>query len=111
MSRVARVTPKLFGLSTDVYSPGQGDFALSLTQCSPADPDGVLLPAHGDRLLVCTGGEVTVVNNAGQALRLQRGDVMYAGDADGDLHVLGTGEVAQAYQPTDEDAGVLTDLV
>lgn len=112
MSRVARVTPKLFGPSTDVYSPGQGDFALSLTQCSPADdPLGVLLPATGNRLLVCTGGEVSVTNGAGDTLQLQRGDVMYAGEGDGELRVLGTGEVAQAYRPTDEDAGVLTDLV
>jgi mannose-6-phosphate isomerase len=111
MSRVARVTPRLFGLSTDVFSPGQGDFALSLTQCSPADPDGVLLPARSDRLLVCTGGEVTLTNNAGETLRMQRGDVAYAGETDGDLHVLGTGEVAQAYRPSGEDAGVLTDLV
>lgn len=111
MSRVARVTPRLFGLSTDVFSPGPGDFALSLTQVSPADSEGVLLPAHGDRLLVCTGGEVIVANLAGETLRLRRGDVAYAGDADGSLHVVGTGEVAQAYQPTDADTGVLTDIV
>ncbi|HJQ06480.1 MAG TPA: mannose-6-phosphate isomerase, class I [Nocardioides sp.] len=112
MSRVARVMPRLFGLSTDVFSPGQGDFALSLTQCSPADdPDGVLLPARGDRLLVCTGGEVTLINSAGEKLLLQRGDVAYAGEGDRDLHLLGTGEVAQAYRPSDEAVGVLTDLV
>ena len=111
MSRVARVTPQPFGPTTDVYSPGHGDFALSLTQVSPADPDGVLLPARGNRLLVCTGGEVTVRNHAGETLRLQRGDVAYAGESDGELHVVGTGEVAQAYQPTGEEPAVLTDLV
>jgi mannose-6-phosphate isomerase len=111
MSRVARVTPRLFGASTDVFSPGPGDFALSLTQCSPADPDGILLPAHGHRLLVCTGGEVIVTNEQGDGLRLRRGDSAYAGPDDGDLHVIGTGEIAQAYQPTEADTGVLTDLV
>ncbi|GAB2974681.1 mannose-6-phosphate isomerase, class I [Nocardioides montaniterrae] len=111
MSRVARVTPRLFGTSTDVFSPGQGDFALSLTQCSPADPDGILLPARGHRLLVCTGGEAIVTNEAGEGLRLRRGDSAYAGPDDGDLHVIGTGEIAQAFQPRDEVVGVLTDLV
>ncbi|MCL2541982.1 MAG: mannose-6-phosphate isomerase, class I [Nocardioidaceae bacterium] len=114
MSRVSRVTPNLFGLSTDIFAPRQGDFALSLTQCSPADPDGLLLPGQGHRLMVCTGGEVIVTNTEGDGLRLQRGDVAYAGPADGDVHVIGTGELAQAYRPTDDDAAriaVLTDLV
>ena len=112
MSRVARVTPtQLFPLPTDVFSPGDGDFALSVTQCSPADPDGVPLPAHGHRILVCTGGDVTLTNAAGESLRLQRGDAAYADEADGKLTVVGTGEVAQAFRPMDEVVPALTYLV
>jgi mannose-6-phosphate isomerase len=100
MSRVARVSPDLFGTSTDVFEPGDGHFGLAVSQTSPADVDGVLLPDGGPRILVCTGGEVEVVNAAGEAVRLTRGAVLYAGPEDGDLRLRGTGEVAQAYQPT-----------
>ncbi|MEQ6901063.1 mannose-6-phosphate isomerase, class I [Nocardioides sp. YIM 152588] len=111
MSRVARVTPELFGFSTDVYRPGLGDFALSVTQTSQAEPTGVVLPATGQRILVCTAGDVAVVNGSGESLWLERGDAAYADDSDGILRVVGTGEVAQAYQPEDAHAGKLTDLV
>lgn len=110
MSRVARVTPRLFGTSTDVYSPTE-DFALSITQSSQADPAGVALPASGPRLLVCTGGEVALLNERDQMLHLRRGDTAFADDSDGDLRVVGTGEVAQAYRPTGDDANELLDLV
>ena len=102
MSRVARVSPELFGTNTDVFEPGGGEFGLAVCQVSPADIEGVELPETGARIIVCTGGEVTVVNAAGEALRLVRGGVLYAGESDGVLHVRGSGEVAQAYQPTDE---------
>ncbi|MFC5727459.1 MULTISPECIES: mannose-6-phosphate isomerase, class I [Nocardioides] len=110
MSRVARVTPRLFGASTDVFSP-TADFALSITQSSQADPGGVTLPASGPRLLVCTGGEVALLNERDQMLHLRRGDTAFADDSDGELRVVGTGEVAQAYRPTGDDAAELLDLV
>lgn len=111
MSRVSRVTPRQFGFSTDVFSPGVGDFALSMTQSSQAEPAGAVLPERGKRILVCTGGEVALVNELGESLWLQRGDAAYADAMDGALRVVGTGEVAQAYQPTDGQASQLTDLV
>jgi len=101
MSRVARVSPDLFGTSTDVFEPGDGLFGLAVSQTSPADVDGVLLPDGGPRILVCTGGEVEVANAAGEAVRLTRGAVLYAGPEDGELRLRGTGEVAQAYRPTE----------
>ena len=98
MSRVARVTPQLFGTSTDVFSPTR-EFALSMTQSSQADPAGVTLPASGQRLLMCTGGEVALLNERDEVLHLRRGDAAYADQGDGTLRVVGTGEVAQAYAP------------
>ncbi|AJR18697.1 mannose-6-phosphate isomerase, class I [Pimelobacter simplex] len=109
MSRVARVSPQLFGTSTDIFSPNR-EFALSVTQSSQADPAGVILPASGPRLLVCTGGEVALLNERDEMLHLRRGDAAYADDNDGELRIVGTGEVAQAYAP-DGAAGRLDDLL
>ncbi|WP_182377778.1 mannose-6-phosphate isomerase, class I [Nocardioides sp. WS12] len=109
-SRAARVEPQVVNYSTDVFIPGH-EFALSVTQSSPADPAGVTLPAAGSRLLVCTDGAVAVVNARGDILRLQRGDAAYAEDADGALRVLGTGEVAQAFVPAGAETGQLFDLL
>ena len=109
MSRVARVTPQLFGMSTDVFSPTR-EFALSMTQSSQADPAGVALPAAGPRLLMCTGGEVALFNARDEMLHLRRGDAAYADDGDGQLRIVGTGEVAQAYAPGGA-AGRLDDLL
>ena len=111
MTRVARVTPELFGFSTDVYRPGLGDFALSVTQISQAEPTGAELPARGQRILVCTAGEVALANERGETLWLARGESAFADDSDGVLRVVGTGEIAQAYQPTDAREGRMTDLV
>lgn len=109
MSRVARVMPQLFGTSTDVFSPTR-EFALSLTQSSQAEPAGVILPASGPRLLMCTGGEVALLNERDEMLHLRRGDAAYAGKGDGQLRIVGTGEVAQAYAPG-AAAGRLDDLL
>ncbi|WP_158296477.1 mannose-6-phosphate isomerase, class I [Nocardioides albidus] len=109
-SRAARVEPIVFNYSTDVFSPC-GDFALSVTQSSPADPAGVVLPASGPRLLICTGGAVALANRRDEVLRLGRGDVAYADDSDGELRVGGTGEVAQAFVPTTDSRGQLFDLI
>ncbi|MBC7596145.1 MAG: mannose-6-phosphate isomerase, class I [Kineosporiaceae bacterium] len=100
MSRVARVTPEPWGFSTEVFSPDVDEFALSVTQCSYAEPDGTLLPSNGRRILVCTGGEVTLANELGERRNMQRGDAVYAGPEDGSLRIIGIGEVAQAYEPT-----------
>jgi len=100
MSRLARVTPEQWGFSTEVFSPDVDEFALTVTQCSYADPDGTALPDLGRRILLCTGGEVTLLNEHGQSLDLERGDSVYAGPNDGALRIIGLGEVAQAYEPT-----------
>ncbi|MEJ7635966.1 mannose-6-phosphate isomerase, class I [Aeromicrobium sp.] len=112
MSRLARVTPEPFGFSTDVFSPDVREFALAVSQCSRAEPAGTLLPAAAQRIVVCTGGEVEVVSSSGERLKLGRGDSVFAGPDDGEIRVVGTGEVAQAYTPTpDTVAGELIDLV
>ncbi|MBM9458373.1 mannose-6-phosphate isomerase, class I [Nocardioides sp. zg-536] len=109
MSRVARVTPQLFGTSTDVFAPSR-DFALSITQSSQAEPAGVVLPAQGQRLFVCTGGEVALINAREEMIHLRRGDAGFADDTDGEIRVIGTGEVAQAFAPSGA-AGRLDDLI
>lgn len=112
MSRLARVTPEPFGFSTEIFNPDVDEFALAVSQCSKAEPGGTLLPPASRRIVVCTGGEVELVNATGQQLKLGRGDSVYAGPEDGDIHVLGTGEVAQAYAPgPDAPVGELVDLV
>ena len=100
MSRAARVTPDALGLSTEVFGPDVEEFALSITQASYAEPNGAILPDQGQRIVICTGGEVTLVNAGGSSLKLTRGDSVYAGPDDGALRIFGLGEVAQAYQPT-----------
>jgi mannose-6-phosphate isomerase len=112
MSRLARVTPEPFGLSTDIFHADVDEFVLAVSQCSRAEPQGTLLPAAPHRIVLCTGGEVELVSSAGERLTLGRGDSVYAGPDDGDLRVLGTGEVAQAYTPdADQPVGRLVDLV
>lgn len=112
MSRLARVEPTQHGLSTDVFSPGLSEFALSMTQSSQAEPEGAPLPDDGRRIVLCTGGEVELVNEQGERVVLRRGEAVYADADDGVLHVLGTGEVAQAYTPTaGSEPTRLTDLV
>lgn len=112
MSRLARVTPEQFGFSTDVFNPDVSEFALAVTQSSKAEPEGVLLPPAPHRIVVCTGGEVELVNAAGDHLKLARGDSVYAGPDDGDVRVVGTGEVAQAFTPRPDDpTAELVDLV
>lgn len=100
MSRVARVAPEQWGFSTDVFSPDVDEFALSMTQCSFIEHNGTVLPNSGRRLILCTGGEVTLLNAAGESFDLKRGDSVYAGPEDGVLRIFGIGEVAQAYEPT-----------
>jgi mannose-6-phosphate isomerase len=112
MSRLARVTPEQRGFSTDVFSPAVEEFALSVTQCSRAEPDGARLPDAPQRIVVCTGGVVELVNEHGDTETLQRGESVYADSSDGSLRGIGTGELAQAYTPTPETPdAALTDLV
>ncbi|WP_165570442.1 mannose-6-phosphate isomerase, class I [Aeromicrobium sp. IC_218] len=111
-SRLARVTPEPVDHATVLLSPGSDEFALAVTQCSGADGDGVEVPGAGERLLICTGGEVALRNEHGQELTLRRGDTVHAGADDGELHVRGLGEVAQAFQPASLPAtSRLVDLV
>ncbi len=112
ISRLARVTPEPYGFSTSVFTPDVEEFALSVSQCSEGYRDRTPLPPAEQRILVCTGGEVELINAAGERLALSRGDSVYAGPGDGALFIVGTGEVAQAYTPTsDAIIGELIDLV
>ena len=112
MSRLARVTPESFGFSTDVFNPPVEEFALAVAQCSQAEPDGALLPDAPQRIVVCIGGEVELYNERGERVTLQRGESVYADASDGVLRGTGTGELAQAYTPTDETPdAALTDLI
>jgi mannose-6-phosphate isomerase len=71
-----------------------------------------VLPNAPRRIVVCTGGEVELVNEHGDRVRLQRGESVYADSSDGMLHGIGTGELAQAYTPTSETPDAeLTDLI
>lgn len=97
MSRLARVNPEPFGLSTEVFNPDVREFALAVSQCSHIEPEGTALPPAEHRIVVCTGGEVELINAQGERLKVQRGASVYAGPDDGDIRVVGTGEVAQAY--------------
>ena len=111
-SRLARVNPEPFGFSTDIFSPDVKEFALSVSQCSKGYRTSTPLPPAERRIVMCTGGEVELINAAGDRLTLARGDSVYAGPEDGELHVEGTGEVAQAYAPTsDTVTGELVDIV
>jgi mannose-6-phosphate isomerase len=112
MSRLARVTPVPFGLATDMFIPDVSEFALAVSQCSAAEPRGTMLPPAQHRIVVCTGGEVELVNAAGERLKVPRGSSVYAGPDDGDVHVVGTGEVAQAFTADPNiPMGHLVDLV
>lgn len=112
MSRLARVTPEQYGFSTDVFSPAVDEFALAITQCSHAEPDGAALPDSTSRIIVCTAGEVELVSETGERMTLKRGESAYADAYDGRLRAIGTGELAQAYTPTAETPDAeLTDLV
>lgn len=111
-SRLARVAPEPFGFSTDVFSPAVEEFALAVTQCSRAEPDGVVLPDAPRRIVLCTGGVVELANAHGERVRMRRGESVYADESDGTLRVIGTGELAQAYTPTAETPeAALTDLI
>lgn len=99
MSRVARVEPDYPSFSTEVFSPAVEEFALAVTQVSPAEPDGVDLITSTHSILMCIGGAVQVANDSGDLLDLRRGDAVYTDTTDGELVLTGTGEVAQIYQP------------
>lgn len=111
MSRLARVTPRPFGLATEVFAPDVAEFALAVGQCATSDPDGTLLPTSDHRIVVCTGGTVELVAESGERLMLDRGDSVYAGADAGDLRIVGLGEVAQAFLPGPDLHGRLVDLV
>ncbi len=51
-----------------------------------------------------------MLNARDEMLHLRRGDAAYADDSDGELRIIGTGEVAQAYVPSGA-AGRLDDLL
>jgi mannose-6-phosphate isomerase len=99
MARVARVTPDSIDWDTEVFSPAGGGFALAVTQISAAAPEGVELVRAEGSLLVCTGGEVSVMTESGEKMTLGRGEALYLSPEDRGATVHGLGEVAQAYVP------------
>jgi len=99
MARVARVTPDFVEYDTEVFSPAGGGFALAVTQISSAAPEGVDLVRTDGSLLICTGGEVAVMTEAGEKLTLARGESLYLAPEDRGATVHGLGEVAQVYVP------------
>jgi len=111
MSRLARVTPELFGHSTEVFAPDVEEFALAIAQCSTGETSGTVLPDSPHRIVMCTGGEVEVVNAADERVALRRGQSLYAGADDGRLTIHGLGEVAQAFIPDGDLRGQLVDLI
>jgi mannose-6-phosphate isomerase len=111
MSRLARITPEVVGTETEVFAPDVDEFALAVTQVAASDATGTTLYGTGRRIVLCTGGRVEVVSANGERLGLVRGDSVYLADADGDVRVVGTGEVAVAFTPDDEVQGRLIDLV
>lgn len=99
MARVARVSPEFRLADTEVFSPADVEFALAVTQVSNADPEGVEIVPAKRSLLICTGGDVEVRNDADERVQLGRGDALYLGPDDRGVVVVGLGEVAQAYEP------------
>ncbi|MFO6452002.1 MULTISPECIES: mannose-6-phosphate isomerase, class I [unclassified Aeromicrobium] len=99
MARVARVEPGYPSFSTEVYHPEVEEFALAVTQVSPADPDGVSIIAASHSIVMCIGGAVQLLNAQGEKMALSRGETVYTDAEDGDLTLVGTGEVAQIYLP------------
>ena len=99
MARVARVTPEYQGGESEVFSPADVEFALAVTQVSPADTSGVQLVRSGTSLVVCTGGEVSVRNADGDEEHLRRGESLVVTTDDGQVTVHGLGEVASAFVP------------
>lgn len=99
MSRVARVEPDYPSFSTEVYSPAVEEFALAVTQVSPADPAGVPLITATHSIVMCIGGAVHLVDAAGETFSLSRGDAVHTDTDDGVVTLAGTGEVAQIYLP------------
>lgn len=81
--------------ATQEFRPPGDLFALSVTE-APADR----LPGRGRRILLCLDGEVDLVGEGRQTLRLQRGQAAFLAAADGQVGVSGTGTVAQAYVPS-----------
>lgn len=99
MSRVARVEPGYPSFSTEVYSPAVEEFALAVTQVSPADPEGVPLLESPHSIVMCIGGAVTVAGPDGGEIGLSRGEAVYIGPDEPGPTVSGIGEVAQIYLP------------
>lgn len=90
----AGIAPSRFGAATEVFEPGGGLFALSVSHGS--EPR---LPGVGHRILLCVDGEVDVVSESGDQVSLVRGQAAFASAGDGGLELRGSGTTAQAYVP------------
>ena len=110
MSRLARITPEVVGTETEVFAPDVDEFALAVTQVAASGAAGTPLYGAGRRIVLCTGGRVELVARGGRTA-LVRGESLYVDDRDGDVRVIGTGEVAVAFTPDQETPGRLIDLV
>ena len=111
MSRLARITPEVVGTETEVFAPDVDEFALAVTQVAASDAAGTPLYGTGRRIVLCTGGRVELVGSGGRSTPLVRGDSVFVDSGDGDVRVVGTGEVAVAFTPDEETPGRLIDLV
>jgi len=100
MARIAQVTPDNVDFDTDVFAPGEGEFAVAVSQVSSAAPDGVVLERTEGGILLCTSGVVTVAADTGPAMTLGRGESLYLTPKDSPVRVRGLGEVVHAYVPS-----------
>ncbi len=100
MARIARVNPDYLGPDTEVFSPAGVEFALATTQVSLAEPEGVSLVSKASSVVVCLGGEVTVLTADGDKVMLGRGGSLFLTEQDHHVVVRGLGEVAQVFVPS-----------
>nr|WP_210732341.1 mannose-6-phosphate isomerase, class I [Cellulomonas denverensis] len=92
-----RIAPERFHGATRVYYAPVDDFELSVTRV-----DGRRwhpLPGRGPRILLCLDGRVSLRNEAGDRLDLERGQAGFVPAGDGGLTLSGTGTAIQADVP------------
>ena len=101
-----RVAPEHPSATTDRYLAPAQEFELSITRLRPGEhaarDRGVLVPGEGPRVLIGTGGRVTVrldEARGGQSLELARGQAAFVSAAERDLWAWGEGSFAQVGAP------------
>ena len=101
-----RVAPEHPSATTDRYLAPAQEFELSLVHLRAGEhaarDRGVLVPGEGPRVLIGTGGRVTVrldEARGGQSLELARGQAAFVSAAERDLWAWGEGSFAQVGAP------------